>query len=206
MQTLSADKVTLYILEQRFGLVQAEEEGDFFPEWHEALPELNDREQERLLRVRAAYENLTRRSILESTVKLAIVSPLLDLAGLFFPPFYISTEEEVEIVVDSGDFSVRGRMDVLVLKEEFWVLVIESKRAELSLKVGIPQVLSYMLGAPNPGHPVYGWVTNGSNFVFLKLEQQEVPYYGRSKEFVLDNDDDLAMVLRIMKRLTQESL
>ena len=71
-------------------------------------------------------------------MKLAIVSPLLDLAGLFFPPFYISTEEEVEIVVDSGDFSVRGRMDVLVLKEEFWVLVIESKRAELSLKVGIP--------------------------------------------------------------------
>ncbi len=72
-------------MEQRFGLVQAEE--NFFPEWHEALPELNDREQERLLRVRAAYENLTRRSILESTVKLAIVSPLLDLAGLFFRHF-----------------------------------------------------------------------------------------------------------------------
>ena len=63
-----------------------------------------------------------------------------------------------------------------------------------------------MLGAPNLGHPVYGWVTNSSNFVFLKLAQQEVPYYGRSKEFVLGNDDDLAMVLRIMKRLTQESL
>ena len=52
-------------------------------------------------------------------------------------------------------------MDVLVLKKEFLVLVIESKRAELLLKVGIPQVLSYMLGAPNPGHPVYSWVTNG---------------------------------------------
>jgi hypothetical protein len=29
-----------------------------------------------------------------------------------------------------------------------WILVIESKRAELSLKVGIPQALSYMLAAP----------------------------------------------------------
>ena len=86
------------------------------------------------------------------------------------------------------------------------MLVIESKRAELSLKVGIPQVLAYMLGAPQLERPVYGLVTNGSNFVFLKLEQQGVPTFDRSREFVLETDHDLEMVLRIMKRLAERSL
>jgi hypothetical protein len=205
LQTISADQITLYDLEQRFGLVPSEEL-DFFEEWQTDLPMLTTVETDRLLRIRTAYDNLARRSVLESTVKLAVVSPLLDLSGLFFPPFYVSTEEQVEVIVDSHDAVVRGRMDVLVLKEQFWILVIESKRAELSLKVGIPQVLSYMLGAPHPDRPVYGLVTNGSNFVFLKLAQQNGPYYGRSQEFVLETDHDLEMVLRIMKRLAARSV
>jgi hypothetical protein len=204
LQTISADKITIYDLEQRFGLVQSED-SDFFEEWQTDLPVLTSVEVDRLVRVRTAYDNLARRSVLESTVKLAVVSPLLDLSGLFFP-LYVTTEEEVEVIVDSHDLVVRGRMDVLVLKEQFWVLVIESKRAELSLKVGIPQVLAYMLGAPQPERPVYGLVTNGSNFVFLKLEQQDVPTFDRSKEFLLETDHDLEMVLRIMKRLAERSL
>ncbi len=204
-QTISADKITLYDLEQRFGLMESDESA-FFEEWQSDLPTLTMVELDRLVRVRTAYNNLARRSVLESTVKLAVVSPLLDLSGLFFPPFYVSTEEEVEVIVDSQDLVVRGRMDVLVLKEQFWVLVIESKRAELSLKVGIPQVLAYMLGAPHPERPLYGLVTNGSNFVFLKLEQQGVPIFDRSREFVLETDHDLEMVLRIMKRLAERSL
>ena len=59
-------------------------------------------------------------------------------------------------------------MDVLVLMERFWVLVIEAKRAEFSLKVGIPQALSSMISNPHPDRPVYGLVSNGHSFVFLK--------------------------------------
>ena len=205
LQTISADKITLYDLEQRFGLIESDEPV-FFEEWQTDLPTLTTVEIDRLVRVRTAYNNLARRSVLENTVKLVVVSPLLDLAGLFFPPFYVTTEEEVEVIVDDRDWVVRGRMDVLVLKEQFWVLVIESKRAELSLKVGIPQVLAYMLGAPQPERLVYGLVTNGSNFVFLKLEQRDVPTFNRSREFMLGTDDDLEMVLRIMKRLAELSL
>ena len=204
VQTIAADRITLYDLEQRFGLTPSTDAA-FFLEWQMDLPILTAVEHDRLARLRVAHDNLERRSVLESAVKLVVVSPLLDLAGLFFPPFYISTEAEVEVLVDERDFVVRGRMDILVLKEQFWVLVIESKRAELSLKVGIPQVLTYMLAAPDPKRPVYGLVTNGSNFTFLKLAHQEVPYYGRSPEFVLDNDQDLEKVLRIMKRLAQAS-
>jgi len=201
-QTISAEKVTLYDLMQRFGL-QRVEDTKFFQEWCEHLPELTDVEKQRLERVKAIYSNLASRSVLENTVKMAIISPLLDLAGFYLPPFYIDTEEEVQIQAEAEGTSIRGRIDVLVLKERFWVLVIESKRAEFSLKVGIPQVLTYMLANPNWLRPLYGMVTNGSNFVFLKLVQQDVPRYARSKEFILDQGNELYTVLQVLKQLAQ---
>jgi hypothetical protein len=199
VQTISAEKITLYELEQQFGLQQSED-AQLFYEWQTDLPELTAIELERLDRVKAAYANLARRSVLENTVKLAVVSPLLDLAGFFLPPFYVSTEEEVQIAAQDGETIVRGKIDVLVWKEQFWVLVIESKRAEFSLKVGIPQALAYMLANPQHSKPLFGMVTNGSHFIFLKL-QQEVPYYARSREFLLEEGNDLCTVLQVLKRL-----
>lgn len=201
MQTISADRVTLYQLENQFGLRLLEAAA--FPEWQQALSPLTLTEQQRLDRIKAAFDNLSKRSVLENTVRLAVVAPLLDLAGFFLPPFYVSTEAEVELTVQAGELTVRGRMDVLVLKDQVWLLVIESKRAEFSLKVGIPQVLSYMLAAPDRDRPLYGLVTNGSNFVFLKLVPQSGPGYARSQEFVLDNPGDLERVLQILKRLAE---
>ena len=198
--TLPAEKVTLYDLEQRFQL-QQRDAVQFFPEWQQELLPLTESEQQRLDRVKAIYANLARRSVLENTVKMAIVSPLLDLAGFYLPPFYISTEEEVQIQAEDDGIAIRGRIDVLVLKEAFWLLVIESKRAEFSLRVGIPQALTYMLATPSPERPLYGLVTNGSNFVFLKLVRQGTPFYARSKEFLLEEDGQLGQVLQILKRL-----
>jgi predicted type IV restriction endonuclease len=200
IQTLAIENVTLYDLERTFNL-HLVEEPTFFNEWRKDLPILTVVERERLQRVQATYANLERRSLLENTVKMAIVAPLLDLAGFFLPPFYVDTEKTVEILAEEAGVQLRGRMDVLVLVEQIWVLIIESKRAEFSLKVGIPQVLSYMLAAPQKDKPLYGMVTNGSSFVFLKLMAGEVPQYARSKELILDRDDDLAIVLQIVKKL-----
>jgi predicted type IV restriction endonuclease len=199
VQTISAEKITLYALEQQFGLQQSED-AQLFYEWQTDLPELTSTELERLDRVKATYANLARRSVLENTVKLAVVSPLLDLAGFFLPPFYVNTEEEVQIAAQDGETIVRGKIDVLVWKDQFWVLVIESKRAEFSLKVGIPQALAYMLANSHHSKPLFGMVTNGSHFIFLKL-QQEVPCYARSREFLLEEGNDLYTVLRVLKRL-----
>jgi hypothetical protein len=199
-QTIAADQLTLYELEQQFG-VQHAPDTQFFPEWQGDLPALNRQEKQRLKRVQAAYANLSRRSMLENTVKMAIVSPLLDLAGFFLPPFYVNTEAEVHVIAQEDDLLVRGRIDILVLKDQFWVLVIESKRAEFSLKVGIPQALAYMLATPQPARPLYGMVTNGSNFLFLKLVWQDVPRYARSHEFILEQGKDLETVLQILKHL-----
>ncbi|GBE93064.1 restriction endonuclease subunit R [Nostoc cycadae] len=203
VQTIAAERITLYDLKQRFKLQQTQDESFFF-EWQESLPELTDTEKQRLIRVEAIVANLERRSVLENTVKLAVVAPLLDLSGLFLPPFYVSTEDSVEIATTDEDIVVRGRIDVLVLKEQLWVLVIESKRAEeFSLKVGIPQVLPYMLAAPNGNRSRYGLVTNCTDFIFLKLLCQDVPRYGRSRQFILGQDHDLERVLQILKRLAE---
>ena len=197
VQTLPIEQLTLYDLEQQFGL-QEVTDSSFFSEWQGELPALSPAEQARLTRVEAAYANLERRSLLENTVKLAVVAPLLDLAELFLPPFYVTTEQSVEISATTDGAILKGRLDILVLKDRLWVLVIESKRAEFSLKVGIPQVLGYMMAAPASPLPLYGLVTNGSSFVFLKLADR---HYARSKEFILDQDEGLAKTLQIMKAL-----
>lgn len=194
VQTFPIEKLTLYDLEQQFGLQEVTEQS-FFSEWQGELPALTDAEQKRLTRVKAAYANLERRSLLENTVKMVVVAPLLDLAGLFLPPFYVTTEKSVEITAEP---TLKGRLDVLVLKDQLWVLVIESKRAEFSLKVGIPQVLGYMMAAPESLLPLYGLVTNGSSFVFLKLVGQR---YARSKELIVGQDEGLAKTLQIIKTL-----
>jgi len=199
VQTLPIEQLTLYDLEQQLGLQEAADRS-FFSEWQGNLPALSSAELERLARVEAAYANLERRSLLENTVKLAVVAPLLDLAGLFLPPFYVTTEKTVEITALADDLTLRGRLDVLVLKDQLWVLVIESKRAEFSLKVGIPQVLGYMVAAPDSSLPLYGLVTNGSSFVFVKLAGRQ---YARSKELILDQDEGLAQTLQIMKALAK---
>lgn len=79
VQTVPIEQLTLYDLEQQWGL-QGATGSAFFLEWQGSLPALTPPEQARLAGVKAAYANLERRSLLENTVKLAVVAPLLDLA------------------------------------------------------------------------------------------------------------------------------
>ncbi len=200
VQIIQAEKVTLYDLENKFKLRLATDE-QFFQEWKGDLPEITDSDKQKLERVKASYFNLAKRPMLEEMVKMVVLSPLLDLAGFYLPPFYSTSEESVEIIEEDEGVVIRGKIDVLVLQDQFWVIVIESKRAKFSLEPGIPQALAYMLANPNPEKPLFGLVTNGSNFIFLKLVKQEVPYYALSDEFTLRRGNDLYTVLGILKHL-----
>lgn len=204
IQTLPANRISLYDLEKKFQLEQAQS-ASFFEEWQVELPPISEAEQQRLDRVQASMANLERRSVLENTVKLAVLAPLLDLSGFFLPPFYVSTEDMVNIEATDSSLVIQGRIDILVIKEALWLLVIESKRAEFSPKVGVPQALAYMLAAPERATPCYGLVTNGTDFVFLKLAfengPENRPKYGKSRQFVLGQDNDLERVLQIFKHL-----
>ena len=199
-QAIAIEKLTLQAVKQQFGLRQAAD-NDFFFEWQTALPALTDFEADRLERIKAIYKNLGDQSVLESTVNLTIVSPLLDLAGLFLPPFRIETETPVEVVAADRETVIRGRLDIVIIQGLIWVLTIESKRAGFSLIVGIPQVLAYMLAAPTAQKTLYGMVTNGRNFVFVKLLRESSPIYALSQEFIIDREADLAQTFQILKAL-----
>lgn len=204
VQIIQAQNIGLAYLEERFGL-QISQDERFFSEWVEDLPEATNLDKQYLDRVKSNFLSLIKRPpILENAVKMVILSPLLDLAGFYREPFAIATEESVEIAVEDAEEIVRGRIDVLVIQEQFWLLVIESKRASFSLLENIPQALSYLLGNPNQDKPVFGLLTNGSNFIFLKLIKSNKPIYALSDEFtLLRRENELYKVLQILKKLSK---
>jgi hypothetical protein len=113
---------TLLDAENRFGFVRVEDE-QFFTEWYEVL-------RRRYLYHRAVAD------LLEGTVILLLVSPILALSGFYDPPFRIKAESSVELVLNDGEEILRGRIDVLVLQDQFWVMVLESKKTTLSVWSG----------------------------------------------------------------------
>jgi len=130
-----------------------------------------------------------------------VLSPLLRLAGFYQPPFYIASEQEVRISSEDEGMIIRGRIDILVFHPPLWVLVIEAKRADYSLVPAIPQALAYMLADATLAKPVFGFVTNGNEFRFIKLLKTETPQYALSDLFALDSRDDIYIVLKVLKHL-----
>ena len=203
--TISAKDVSLSELKEKFGLQLIEDE-QFFREWMDDLPEISEFEKQFLDQVKASYFNLVEYPpMLETTVKMVVLSPLLHFAGFYMPPFHVKAESEIEISFeDEEETIIKGRIDVLVLKHQFWVLVIESKRAQVSIETGLAQLLTYLLANPNSSQPSFGMISNGRNFQFIKMIYQDLPQYALSNSFDLRNrGNELYNVLKIMKRLAE---
>ena len=181
--------------------LQQTNERQFFREWQDNLPEVSESEKQLLERIKTNFLNLIEYPpMLENAVKMVVLSPLFDLAGFYQRPLRISTEKQVEIISEDEGTIIQGKIDVLVLQEQLWILVIEAK-TQFSLEPGIPQALAYMLNNPHPEKPIFGLVTNGSNFIFIKLIKQERSLYALSDEFTLRRANDLYIVLSILKQL-----
>ncbi|WP_375467421.1 type I restriction endonuclease subunit R [uncultured Nostoc sp.] len=201
VQKIPARDISLYELEEKFGLELATDTS-FFTEWTENLPTLTDGEKQAIARVKSNYLNLNKHRLMsEEAVKMVVLSPLLDLAGFYQPPFEIETETSVEISAEDESFIVKGNIDVLVIQKRFWVLAIESKSSKFDVMTALPQALTYMLARPNPAQPTFGLLINGREFVFVKLIQQEHPWYARSYALSIERDSELHQVLSILKRL-----
>jgi hypothetical protein len=204
-QTIQASAIQINELEARFSL-QEIVDNQFFREWQDNLSEISNWEKESLDLLKAGYLNLLKKPpLLENAVRMAVLHPLLFITGFYLSPFYVQPEKSVTICLEDEDGTViEGRIDALVLKEQFWLIVIESKRAGISLEAGIAQLLAYMLGTPTPEKPIFGMLTNGSHFLFAKLVKGETPQYALSDEFVLRRqENELYRVLSILKRLAQ---
>ncbi|MGK7928219.1 MAG: restriction endonuclease subunit R [Spirulina sp.] len=203
VQTLPAKAIALQDLTEKFNLQFVEDE-QFFREWQDDLPEITEAEKQRLDRVKASYSNLLADPpLLENTVKMVVLSPLLDLAGFYLPPFRIKSEQSIEISLEDEGLIIKGQIDVLVVSDRFWILAIESKQAAFSLEAGRSQLLTYMLANPHRDRPTYGLLTNGNSFLFVKMER-DTPQYALSRLFYIFNPgNDLYSVLSILKLLGQ---
>ena len=110
----------------------------------------------------------------------------------------------MEIAAEDEGVVYKGKIDVLVIFEQVWVTVIESKQAAFSPEVGKPQLLAYTLTTSNNEQPTYGLITNGSSFRFFKLVKGEMPQYPLSKLFDIFNPgNELYSILRVLKQLAQ---
>jgi hypothetical protein len=204
-KTIQASVIKIDELESKFGLQEVVDD-QFFREWQDDLTEIDEWEKESLDRLKAGYLNLLKKPpLLENAVRMAVLHPLLFIAGFYLSPFQVKPEKSVSISLQDEDgLTIEGRIDALVLKEQFWLIVIESKCAGISLEEGIAQLLAYMLGTPNPKQPIFGMLTNGSHFLFAKLVKGETPQYALSDEFVLrKRENELYSVLVVLKRLAQ---
>ena len=179
-----------------------EDDRFFFGEWQDPLPELSDQENDRLslVRQRLLYHRADG-DLLEGAVVLLVVSPLLELAGFYDPPFKIRAEVAVDLTIDDGEETLRGRIDVLVLQQKLWLLVIEAKKSMLSTRSALPQALAYLMANDNHSELTYGMITNGDDVLFIKLAISEKKY-SLSRSFSLYTvPEELQSVLQIMKKI-----
>ncbi|MGB3653832.1 MAG: type I restriction endonuclease [Rivularia sp. (in: cyanobacteria)] len=192
---------TLHQVEDKLGL-KLSDERQFFTEWMADLPLLSEAEEIRLEQVRQNYlYQISDGSLLEETIKMVVLSPLLELAGFYQSPYRFKTEVSVEIeALGDNEEILRGRIDALVLQGKLWIVLIESKKTTFDLELAIPQTLAYMAANPKPEQPLYGMITNGSSHLFVKTLGKQ---YGISDLFSTRSQyrNNLNEVLRILKYL-----
>lgn len=190
-------------VEEKLGLTLSEDR-QFFSEWMEGAISLTESEQTRLDQVRRNYlYQLSDGILLEGTIKMVVLSPLLELAGFYQSPYKFRAEVPLEIqAIGENDEILRGRIDALILHERLWIVLIESKRTTFDLELALPQTLSYMEAFPDPTRPLYGLVTNGSSYLFVKLQNN---LYAVSDLFSTRSPyrNNMYEVLRILKHLGQ---
>ncbi len=201
IQTIAAREITLEELREKFNL-QEVNEPEFFREWQENLPSLTEEDKKALARVKSNYFNLVNsRPMLEQGVKMVVLSPLLDLAGFYQSPFSLKTEAYIEIEAEDEGIIVRGNIDVLVVKQSLWILVVESKSTKFDVMVALPQALMYLLDSPHINQPCFGFITNGREFVFIKLTKTELSQYSRSYSLSIERENEFQQVLAVLKKI-----
>lgn len=190
--------------ESRLNLSRTEDEA-FFTEWQSELPSLSDSEQTALdtLRRRLLYHRADG-ELLEGAVTLLVASPLLELAGFYDPPFRMKAEAAIEIVIDDGEETMRGRIDILILLQQLWVMVLECKKTTISTRSALPQALAYMMANPDLDKPRFGMLTNGDDVLFVKMMAQPTPEYGLSRAFsIYTVRSELRSAFQVLKHLGQ---
>lgn len=206
IQSIQASKVSFATLREIFGLTR-NKSPQFFTEWLALDSAVNESEIQAIDRIVSNFEYLMEEPpLLEEGVKMVVLAPLLDLAAFYQSPFRFRPELSVEIqAIEEDGTVVRGSIDVLVLCDTVWLCVIEAKMTTFALNVALPQILSYMLASPT--NPCFGMLTNGNEFLFVKLSQEGNPQFATSKVFSLyAPGNELIEVFKILCHLGRSTL
>lgn len=203
IQVLQANQLTLRDVKEKFEL-QHTRDLNFFPAWQQPALSLTEHEKRILDRAQSSFLYLSEGLVQEPLVKMVVISPLLSVAGFYEKPFLTFAEHttEVEVEVEASEVIIRGRIDVLVVNQNIWVAVIEAKNSQLSLGVGLPQVLAYMASSQQSDQSQYGLVTNGTDLEFVKLDIK-TGVHALSKVYSLNNPgNDLYEAVSVLKSIS----
>ena len=194
-------------IHDKFNLIPATEP-QFFTEWMDELPDITDGEKANLDRLKNRYlYYVADGGISEGTVNIIMLSPLLELMGFCDPPYKVRGEKYVQIELQNEDQILQGRIDALVVQNQFWVVLIEAKQYTFSVLLALPQTLAYMMAHPDSARPVFALIMTGEDYMFVKLNRQ-THQYDRSKKFTIANphNNELYDVVRVMKRIVNSNL
>jgi Type I restriction enzyme R protein N terminus (HSDR_N) len=177
--TITETIKTLGQIEEKLG-IHLSDDPTFFREWLNLPTTLSDFDRDRLDQIRKNYlYQSTDGILLEETIKMVLLSPLLELAGFYQSPYKFRAEVSVAVeAIGDNDEMLRGRIDALVLQNRLWIVLIEAKKAIFDLELAIPQTLAYMAANPQPNQPLFGMITNGSSYLFVKLLDSPVETLG----------------------------
>jgi hypothetical protein len=196
-------------IQDKLGL-QRTDNPEFFPEYRDPLPQPTNQEILALNRLAQQYlAYLEEGEVSEGTLNIILLSPLLDTLGLCDPPYRIRGETWVEVQTqvdtEAGKITLEGRIDALTVQDDFWLVVIEGKRGGFNVLRAVPQAIAYMAATPHPNRPIFGLVTNGYDYLFVKLEGGE---FALSHNFTLlsEADSNLLRVAQVLKYLVAVSL
>ncbi|MGF1515135.1 MAG: restriction endonuclease subunit R [Elainellaceae cyanobacterium] len=201
-----ARDLQLHEVEARFGIQQSLEP-EFFSEWQSVTVDLDERDRYWLDKAKANFLSLVKYRLHEEVVKISILAPLLAVSGLGSAPFVPKAEKQIEIAFsaqssNAEDEVIRGRIDLLILYRNLWVATIETKPQQSDVLEALPQALTYMMASPAQGFPMFGLLTNGRHFMFVKLLKRDRPVYGLSELFTLfRQENEMCQVAAILRRL-----
>jgi len=176
VNVVDASRLTLPAVLDRLQL-RASFEGDFSA--YLTLPALTDGEAEQIAALCQNWQRYyLQGKIAENQVKVAALSPLLWMGGYWSDPMLqVSMEKAIEdIAIEDGETVIRGRMDLWVGhrvtgdRVPLCVLVVESKNSAIHPVAGLPQLLTYAGTLLDRQEFVWGLVTNGLDYLFVRLE------------------------------------
>jgi hypothetical protein len=203
VQTLAVTEhiTSLAEADKMMGL-QASQDPGFFDEWITDLGVLSPAEQQRLDQIKQRYlYHQQYGHLLENAVNFLVISPILELAGFYDPPFHLKSEVSVKFELEDENKTIyQGRIDALIVQENLWVILVEAKRTSFNMTLALPQALTY-LATNKSSSPKYAWVSNGEYSMFVKLDLNQ---YAFSDDFSLNRrQNELYDVLKILDRLKQ---